>query len=180
MFDDSYAAGTSRWPVVRLRAGSKTRIVLLSTRFLPLPTHWVKPTVPCPGEHCRLCELLPVRTLYYVACQNDGRVSLLELGGTSSANFEQHAKLFSGGMVPGTVFDVSRRTAQSPTYSEAVDKKENVKEVDLMALVAHVMALYRYPCPNPAENLASYERRVMLMAQLRNKRLFEQQSVAKK
>lgn len=180
MFDGDQTAGVHRWPIVKLRAGSKARVVLLSTRFLPIGTHWIKGTLPCPGEDCGLCEMLPVRTLFYVACMNDARLSLLELGSAGASHFEQHCKLLGGGMRPGVVLDVSRRTAQSPVYSEAIEFKENCKEVSLMDLVTHVMTVYRFPCPNPGEDLASYERRVMYMSQLRNKRLRDQMAVARK
>lgn len=180
MFESNQDGGVARWPVVRLGVGSKTQIILLSPRFFPLTTHWYKCTVPCPGDECALCELLPGRGQFYVAVGCNGRVSLLELGSQSASHFEQHARLFGGGMRPGLRADLSRRSAKSPVYAEVVGFKEETKEVELLDLAAHVMALYRFPCPNPGENLAAYERRVKMMSQLRNKRLRDQLTVAKK
>lgn len=180
MFEADQTAGTVRWQVIRVGVGSKTQIVLLSPRFFELTTHWNKCTVPCSGPECPLCELLPGRGLFYVACLCGGRVSLLELGAASASHFEQHCKFSSGGMLPGLVLDISRRSAKSPVYSEVVGKKETAKAVELFDLAAHVMSLYKFPCPNPGEDLNSYEERIQRMSALRNKRLRDQLTVASK
>jgi hypothetical protein len=180
MFEADRSKGVTRWGVVRLGVGSKTRVVLLSPRFFSLTTHWCGHTVPCAGEECSLCELLPGRGQFYVAVQWDGRVSLLELGAVSASHFEQHLRLFGGGLRAGAVVDLSRRSKKMPTYSEAVDFKEGTKAIELLDLAAHVMALYRFPCPNPSENLEQYELRIHHMSVLRNRRLRDQMAVAKK
>jgi hypothetical protein len=85
-----------------------------------------------------------------------------------------------GGMRPGICVDLTRRSPKSPVYSEVSGFKEGIQEIELLDIAAHVMALYRFPCPNPGENLAAYERRLKAMSQLRNKRLRDQLTVAKK
>lgn len=180
MFEADEQTEVRRWYVVRIRPGGKTSVVLLSRKLFPLTTHWYKCTVPCPGEDCALCELLPGRGLFYAAVQWDGRVSLLELGAQSAGHFEQHLRLLGGGMRPGICVDLSRRAAKTPVYSEATGEKAGAKEVELFDLAAHVMAMYRFPCPNPGENFANYEERIRRMSQLRNKRLRDQLAVAAK
>src|SRR6266566_2548109 len=118
MFNADRTLGSHRWPVVRLVAGSRTEVTLLSTRFFCLTTHWYKCTLPCPGDDCRLCEILPARGLFYAACSCNSRVSILELAAQSASLFEQHAKLLHGGMRVGLVFLLSRRGAKSPVASE--------------------------------------------------------------
>lgn len=180
MFEADCTAGVSRWHVVRLVAGSRAEVVLLSTRFFSLSTHWCKCTVPCAGDDCALCTILPVRGQFYVAVHCEGRVRLLELGAESSAHFEQHVRLFGGGMRAGLRVVVSRRGAKSPVHSEVIGERKGTKEIELLDLAAHVMALYKFPCPNPGQTLEEYERRVRAMAELRNRRLFEQMTVAAK
>lgn len=170
MFEADQTLGTNRWPVVRLNAGSATEIVLLSPRFFCLTTHWKGFTIPCPGEDCALCELIPSRGLFYVACMCLGTVRILELGGQSAAHFEQHCELLHGGMNPGLVLSLRRRTAKAPVTSEVVRFQERVAPVDHLTLVQRVMVLFKFPCPNAGETLERYEQRVRLLAQVRNRR----------
>lgn len=167
MFDADYTLGSNRWPLVRLVAGSRTEVTLLSSRFFPLTTHWNKYTLPCPGDDCRLCELLPARGLFYAAVACCSRVSILELGAQSASHFEQHAKLLHGGMRPGLVFSLHRRGAKTPVASEVVRESEKCAEIDDLELGQHVMALFKFPCPNPGEEIESYERRCRAVAKVR-------------
>lgn len=174
MFTADRSLGSARWPVVRLVPGSKTEIVLLSPSFFEITTHWYKCTVVCPGEDCDLCELLPSRGLFYVACFCASRLSILELGSQSASHFEQHCKLLHRGMIAGQVVELHRRTAKSPVHSEVVRFQENAASVTTLTLAARVMALYKFPPPNPAENLERYEQRLREAAKLRNRRLAAQ------
>lgn len=180
MFTADSTLGANRWPVVRLVAGSRSQVVLLSEHFFAITTHWNKCTVPCAGELCELCELLPARGLFYAAVVCNSRVSILELGSQSASHFEQHCKLLSGGMRPGHVVDLSRRSAKSPVYSEVLSTKERVQAVTMLELAAHVMALYKFPCPNPDDDLETYERRCSQLAQVRNRRFAELVKAPKK
>lgn len=168
MFDHDGVAGVVRWPLVRISVGGKTRVVLLSKEFLPLSIHWVGKSVVCSRENCALCEWLPARALFYVACSVGGRASMLELGAMSSSHLEQHCKLLHRGMRPGLVVELTRRSAKSPVYAEVVEEMTSVAEVTLVELVGRVMALYHLPGPNPGECLEAFEKRVRMLASKRS------------
>src|SRR5262249_50369947 len=148
-------------------AGNTTEVVLLSSRFFPLTTHWVNTTMPCCGENCPLCELLPARGLFYVAAHCMSRISILELGAQSASHFEQHAKLLHGGMRPGLVFQLSRAGAKQPVRSEVLRLKDACTEILALELAARVMTLYKFPCPNPGDDIEAYEQRCRLVARVR-------------
>lgn len=171
MFEADRSLGVHRWPVVRLHSGSKVEMVLCSMAFFPLTTHWVGHTVPCCGTSCDLCELLPMRGLFYVAGVVMNRLSLLELGAGSASHFEQHAKLLHGGMRPGLVVELSRSGKKQPVRSEVVRFQENVQPVPVLTLASRVCALYRLPCPNPDEDVDRYSRRLQALVQRRNVQL---------
>lgn len=168
MFNADRNLGTHRWPVVRLRSGSKVEAILCSDAFFPLTTHWINHTVPCCGDGCDLCELLPGRGLFYVAAVVMSRVSLVELGAQSASHFEQHAKLLHGGMVPGLVLELSRSSPKQPVRTEGLRFQEKVSPIPMLSLASHVCALYRLPCPNPDEDLDRYSRRLQSLVRRRN------------
>jgi len=171
MFNADRTLGSNRWPVVRLVAGSQTEVVLLSSRFFALTTHWHQYTVPCPGDDCPLCEMLPARGLFYVAVACCSRVSILELASQSSAHFEQHCKLLHGGMRPGLVLRLTRRGAKSPVNSECIRVQDRCTEVPQLDLATKVMALYKFPPPNVGEELHQYSNRCSLIAKVRVDRI---------
>jgi len=170
MFEADRSLGVNRWPVVRLTPGNSTECVLLSPRFFALTTHWTRFTIPCPGEDCALCELIPSRGLFYLAVKCLGSIRLLELGSLSASHLEQHCKLLHGGMKPGHVLSLSRRSAKSPVTSEVVRFQEGCQAVDHMTLIQRTMVLFKLPCPNPNETLESYEARIRGLCQVRNRR----------
>lgn len=170
MFEADRTMGSHRWPVVRLRGGSSAEVVLLSPRFFSLTTHWDKLTFPCCGSDCPVCEMLPSRGLFYLAVGCNGQVSLLELASQSSSYFEQHAKFMGGGMLVGQVFHVSRRTDKAPVRSELIRTQENCALVPELELAKRVMALYKFPCPNPGDDLVAYEKRCSSIAKVRCER----------
>lgn len=173
MFHADRTLGSNRWPVVRLVAGSQTEVVLLSSRFFSLTTHWNKCTVPCCGDGCPLCEVLPSRGLFYVAANCVSRVSIVELASQSASHFEQHCKLLYGGLRPGLVVQLTRRGAKTPVRSEVVRVQEGCSEITQLELARHVMALYKFPCPNPDEDLEHYELRCQAVAKVRCNRTAE-------
>lgn len=177
MFDADRQLGRNRWPLVRLRAGCECEVVLLSRKFFSLSTHWIRSTVPCCGDECRLCEVLPTRGLFYVAVICESRLSLLELGAMSASDFEQHAKLLHSCMTPGQVYRLWRRGAKSPVRSEVVSVRDGVSEIALLDLATHVMALYKFPPPNLGEEMESYEVRCRLIARMRCDRAANQLAV---
>lgn len=175
MFDSPDQAGVHRWPVLKLRPGSKCAAVLLGTRFLPLSCHWVGHTVPCPGTECPLCAILPVRGLHYLPVMVAGRASILEMSPMASSNFEQHARLLHSGLSVGMLVEFSRRGAKSPIHAEIVELQDGVNEVPFIMFVSRVMALYHLPAANPAESLAAYEERLRGITLVRSEREHEQQ-----
>src|SRR5262245_51469090 len=114
MFHADQTTGTYRWPVLRLAQGSRSEVILLSSRFFSITTHWTNHTVLCPGDDCGLCDVLASRGLFYVGGHVAGRPFLIELGAQSASLFEQHAKLLHGGMKAGQVFELSRSGKKSP------------------------------------------------------------------
>lgn len=168
MFEADRSLGIHRWQVVRLHRGSKVELVLCSEAFFPITTHWVGRTVPCCGDGCDLCELLPGRGLFFVAGVVMSRLSLLELGAQSASHFEQHVKLLHGGMRPGLVMELSRSTAKSPVRAEVIGFRENTSPISMLPLAAHVMALFHVPCPNPEETIEHYSVRCATLVRRRN------------
>lgn len=174
MFDAERSNSSYRWPVLRLAAGSRSEVVLLSDRFFALTTHWTSHTVPCAGEECDLCDLLPSRGLFYVAVHAVGKPFLCELGAQSASLFEQHAKLLHGGLRPGQVYELSRSGKKLPVRSECIRFQDGVSVVPTLTLAHRVLALYRYPGPNPGETIESYEQRIRMLARSRNQSLAAQ------
>lgn len=170
MFEADPSRRMNRWDVLRLRTGHASEMVLLSERQFAITTHYVRTTFPCAGEGCAMCDLMPGRGLFYVAGAVNGHIMMVEFSGASFSLLEQHAKLMHGGLRAGQVYRLERRATKRPTYSEVVRFKEGCQAVDVFDLCRHVMALYRFPCPNPSEDMAAYERRCRTLALIRNKR----------
>lgn len=171
MFEADRSIGGNRWPVVRLVAGSRTEVILLSQSFFALTTHWVGHTVLCSVDACVLCETLPARGLFYVAVLCAGRCSILELGAQSASHFEQHAKLLHGGLRPGLVVELARRGAKTPVHSEVVGCRPDTNAVTPLDLCTRVMAIYKFPPPQPNESMEAYEKRCQVAAQRRNEQI---------
>lgn len=171
MFTADRNLGVHRWEIVRIIPGHRTEVVLLCPFFFELTTHWVKTTVLCPGDDCRLCETIAARGLFYTAVKWNSRVSILELGSVSAIHLEQTAKMFGGHMRCGQVMELSRRTSKQPVRSEYVREAELAAEVTLLDLARHVMALFKFPCPNPHEKIEDYETRCRGIAKVRADRI---------
>lgn len=174
MFDAPDPAGAARWPVVRISVGGRCRVITLGSAFLPLSVHWVGHSVPCSRKDCALCQLLPVRALFYLPVVCQGRTSILEVSSTASANIEQHCKLLHGGLRAGLELDVLRRSAKAPLYGEVVGEHSSTSEVALVLFASRVMALYHLPCANPRETLEAYQVRLQVICAVRNDRLADQ------
>lgn len=164
MFEADQMGGGSRWPLVRLGAGSECEVILCSAKFLPLTVHWVGRSTPCCGDGCSLCSFLPARGLFYSAVLCMSRVSILELGSMSASHLEQHVKLLHGGMKAGLVLRLVRRTSKAPIFSECVNFRSGTREVSMLELAGRVCALYQLPGPNPDEDLTAYQERLRGLA----------------
>lgn len=167
MFEANQDGGSVRWYVVKIHVRCATEVILLGDAFLPLTVHWCGKTVPCGGDGCVLCSSLPGRGLFYLPVNWDGRVSILELGVLSANHLEQHCKLLHGGMKPGQVVRLTKRTLRAPAYSEVIDFKEGCKAVSRLELAPRVMRLYQLPGTNPGEGLNEYSARVSVIAKRR-------------
>ena len=171
MFNADLGNAGYRWPVVRLRPKCETELTLLSSGFFCLTTHFQRVTVVCAVDGCELCEMLPARGLFYLACLCQGRRSILELGACSANDVEHHAKLLHGGLRPGLQFRLWRDTAKGAVRSEVFGCAPGCGEVEQLTLAQRVLALYKLPCCNPGETIEVYERRIRAVVQRRNRYL---------
>lgn len=178
MFSPTPSAGAARWSIVRVRAGSQTEVIVVGSKLLPLSTHWIAAgrgrSVLCPVDDCPLCVWLPVRGFFYLPVIWDARQCILELSSLAASHFEQHCKLLHGGIRPGLVVALSRKSAKQPIRSEVVEEREGVAAVDFLTFCSRVMAVYNYPPANPValgscpmQALEMYERRLMVAARVR-------------
>jgi hypothetical protein len=179
MFEADKNSTPRRWDLIRLRGGGVTEFTLCSSKFFAITTHWNNCTVPCCGQECPLCDLLPARGLFYLAGFCQQRISILELGAMSASHLEQHVKLLHGGLRPGLLLRISRRGEKKPVLSDCVGFVESVREVEMLDLAAHVMAVYKFPPPNPGEDLALFEFRCRSIAKIRCNRAAELLSSAR-
>ena len=161
------ASGGARWPLVRIGVGATCEVISLSHRFLPLSVHWTGQSTVCAGDGCDLCELLPVRGVYYLPVMCQGRTSILELASQSSSHLEMHCKLLHGGLQPGLVILLRRRSPKAPVGSEVIDRRPGCVAVPMEIFASRVAALYHLPGCNPDETLAQYEARLSSMCRVR-------------
>ena len=161
------SSGLYRWPLVRIRAGGETEVVLLSEKWLPLTVHWAKRSLLCAHDKCPLCSWLPARGLYYAAVSFGSRASMLELGALSSSLIEQHCGLLHQGMRPGLRLRLWRSSQKAPVHGEVVGVIEDAKAIDARELAIRVMALYQMPGPNPCEEWDAWQERLCLLARRR-------------
>lgn len=173
MFEVEMGRTLRRWDVLRLQAGRASEMVLLSPKFFALTTHYTDRTIPCSGLECPLCEIIPRRGLFYVAGSVNGRIVMVEMSAVAANHLETHAKLLNGGMQPGQVYVLKRSGAKQPIHSECVRLQDGVTAISHFDLCKHVMAVFRFPCPNPDETIEDYERRCHRLAFVRNKRAAE-------
>lgn len=167
MFSADSTLGTHRWPVVKLKSGSRVEAILLRDRFFCVTTHWVGRSELCCVDDCPLCEFLPSRGLFYLPVACNSRRALLELGSLSASDLESHCKLLHGGIRPGLVVSFSRRGDKHPLHSEVVRVTEGVAAEDLITVAQRVMALFKFPPPNVGEDIDAYERRCRSIARVR-------------
>jgi hypothetical protein len=169
VFSVDGASGGARWPLVRIGVGATCEVISLAHKFLPLPVHWTGQSTVCAGEGCDLCELLPTRGVYYLPVMCQGRTSILELASQSSSHLEMHCKLLHGGLQPGLVIMLRRRSPKAPVGSEVIDRRPGCVAVPMEIFASRVAALYHLPGCNPDEALSQYELRLQSMCRVRNK-----------
>lgn len=174
MFNADSGNAGYRWQLVRLAAGRESEVTLLSREFFALTTHFVRVTLACAGDGCALCDVLPARGLFYLACMCQGRLSMLELGNFSANDLESHAKLLHGGLRPGLQFRLRRRTKRGAVFSEVIGELPGVEAVGRVLLAQRVLAMYKLPCCNPTESFERYEERIRSIVLRRNEQLAKQ------
>ena len=180
VFSAEQVSGGSRWPLVRISVGGTCEVVSLSGRFLPLSVHWIGQSVVCPGSDCELCELLPIRGLFFLPVMCMGRTSILELASQSSAHLEMHCKLLHGGLQPGLVIRLSRSGRKVPIHSEVIDRRSGVALVPATVLASRVAALFHLPPIGVDQTIEDYELRLMSMVRNRNKIIAARMRAGKK
>jgi hypothetical protein len=177
MFDSVPSLGPYRWPIVRVRPGATTEVILCGSKYLSLSTHFIPVgrgrSVLCPCEDCALCDVLPARGFYYLPCVWDSKAAILELSSLASSHLEQHCKLLHGTLRAGLKVRLLRRSAQRPIHSEVIGEHSNVRIVDQTTFASRVLAVYNYPPCNPDEDMPDYERRIRAAAKIRSGREFD-------
>lgn len=171
MFNADHGTAGNRWNLLRIQPGHKITFTLLSERFFTLTTHYARVTVPCSGDGCRLCELLPSRGVFYLAGMVDGIRAIVELSAMSAMELEQHLTLLHGGFVVGHRISVTRRGKRTPVRSEVIETLPSVNAVPMITLASRVMAIYKCPCAKPGETLEQYGERLSALCAIRNMHL---------
>jgi len=153
-----------RWGLVRVEPGHRSRVELLSGDFVRLSTHFYRRTLLCvESDLCPLCDVLPSRSYWYLPCKllPSGRLSLLELSATSSADLEQHAKLLHGKLGYGITVELSRRKRRSPMRCEIVGDVLGGKAIAPQVWVSALMAIFGLGALREFETLEQYSARVI-------------------
>lgn len=163
-----------RWPVLRVEAGTRSEVVLLSARWLHLQTHFHKRTQLCLGdEGCPVCAFLPSRGYYYLpaAFCSTRRPVLLELSPLASADLEQNARLTEQGMRSGLVVAFTRRSARAPLRSEVLEQGPVRGTLADWEWYSAVMGIYGFGAMRPDESVEDYRERLRPSAVSRAERL---------
>lgn len=153
----------SRWQMLRVPVGGTLRVELLSGDWIRLATHFAGRTFLC-ADHagCPACELLPARSFWYLPVVEhiSRRPYILELSSHASADLEQVAKFAFGAILPGSIFDLSRRGQRKPVRAEAVEMGKAATTVQLEHWASCLMAIYNLPPFVVGETLEAYGERV--------------------
>jgi len=176
---DSFRKGTMtneaptravRWPIVRIKAGSATRAVLLSSEWVRLSTHFFKTTRLClePGE-CPACEVLPSRPYWYLPVKHPqgGSFGLIELSNQASCRLEQACRFACRRFGPGIEIEFSRQSSKRPICSEVVGESDCKISVSLFEWASPLMAVFGLPAFRPEECAEQYWARVRASVAIR-------------
>jgi len=163
MFDREGPSGGERWPMVRVCARQKRRLVLLSADWVRLTTHFVGRTILCSTDaSCAVCEIRPARAYWYlpVMCAERGTWGLMELSASASADLEQKARFAVGALLSGTIFEASRVGKRSPLRFEVEGCEGSARQIGLREWCSPLMAIFGLPPMAPKEDLEGYGERV--------------------
>lgn len=153
----------ARWPVVRLQAGSKCRVQLLSGDWVRLVTHFSGRTFLCPEvEECDACNVLPGRAYWYLPCLHvdERRQALLEMSAHASSDLEQRCRFQGAALGAGVEVELSRRSKKAPLGIEVYGQAETPKVAIFHEWVSALMLLYKLPAVLPGESIDAYGDRV--------------------
>lgn len=161
----------ARWPVLRVQPGHDVEVMLLSSDWLRLNTHFHKRTVLCSESLCcPLCPLLPSRPYWYLPVSAEPRKTfcLLELSPSASSSLEQTAKFANGAIMAGQNFRLWRRAKKKPIGCEWLGLSKGACTVSVSEWVSPLMAIYGLPILRPGETIEEYGGRVASTVDQRN------------
>jgi len=156
---------TTRWPLLRIVPGHTTDVELLSGDWVRLATHYSGRTLLCSeSAACAMCELSAARHYWYLpACVFPTRTpTLLELSASSSADLEQRARLFHGGVGAGCVVRLSRKGTRAPIRCEVIESRDTTPLLAFQTWVTALMAIFCLPALGHDEPLDEYSQRVLV------------------
>lgn len=151
------------WSVVRVVAGHDVRVTLLSGDWLRLTTHFFFGTLLCAeGEDCPACALLPGRSYWYLPCivAGSGRLGILELSSTTSADLEQRSKFSGVGLRAGVEVRISRRSKKAPCRCEVVGSNEAAPSAQLHEWASGLFRIFGFGPLHPEETIEAYGARI--------------------
>lgn len=161
---------TGALPVLRVRAGDRVGLRVLSVDLPWVSTHYVDRQYFCPGEDCPLCFARAVREHGYLVVQTtsyrENRVFLLEVTPAAYEHMRALA-MFEGEMrLLGLEVEASRRRANSPLrleYSGHTQLPED-RIVPRWKIMTAISVLYQMPSPSEGEGDLAWATRVRPVA----------------
>lgn len=160
-------------PVVRVRAGSLLRVVLLGAGPVWIETHWSDRALICPGDECPACPVQNPRCVGYlaVAIAAPGmalRPAMLEVTPSCWGRFAGLLEMEGLRDERGVVVELSRRTAKSPLVAvPLLDAwSGDLPAFTVAGLFEALAVLYRLPVPTPGEKPEAWAVRVQSSARL--------------
>lgn len=155
------SAACANLPVVRVIPGQVLRVTICSAEGLWIGTHWRQRSLPCPGEGCALCGILPGRELgYWVVTldESNPRPLLLELPrgfGVQMGLFVKHSGQKTS---TGCQLLLTRKKKRSPIHADYDGHVDNVPEAWRAGglLRSAVATLFRLPQPVAGHDVAEW------------------------
>lgn len=153
----------ARWPMLRLQAGSKCDVQLLSGDWVRLVTHFSRRTFLCAEvDECDACNVLPGRAYWYLPVLHleAKRQAILELSCHASADLVQRCRFVGFAIRAGVQVALSRRSKKAPLGIEVMDQAEGAPLAKLHEWVSALMLVYKLPGLLPGESVEVYGARV--------------------
>lgn len=160
------STSTGALPVLRIRAGDKVGLRIISIDLPWVQTHFVDRQYLCPGEGCPLCFSRAVREHGYLIVQTttyrEKRVYLLEVTPSTYEHMRSLALLEGEMRLLGLEVEASRRRANSPLRLEYVGHSSLPKDclVSRLKILTALAVLYQLPSPYEGEGDFAWAARV--------------------